>query len=246
MSTLRYPVVELRQYTLRPGQRDVLISLFDREFVESQEAAGMAIVGQFRDLDDPDRFVWIRGFTSMPARATALASFYGGPVWKQHAAAANATMIDSDNVLLLRPASARAGFPAPAAPRPAAGQPATATPPSCLLVTIYYRDRPFGPAFTSFFENEARPLLAGSGAAPLAWLQTEYAENTFPALPVRTGEHAFVWFARFSGPAQARAHEDRLAHSDLWQEKALPGLSQLVTGATERLRLTPTARSLLR
>ena len=103
MSPLRYPVVELRQYTLRPGQRDVLIGLFDREFVESQEAAGMAIVGQFRDLDDPDRFVWIRGFASMPARAAALAAFYGGPAWKANSAAANATMIDSDNVLLLRP-----------------------------------------------------------------------------------------------------------------------------------------------
>jgi hypothetical protein len=159
VSTLRYPVVELRQYTLRPGQRDVLIGLFDREFVESQEAAGMAIVGQFRDLDDPDRFVWIRGFASMPARATALASFYGGPVWKQHAAAANATMTDSDNVLLLRPATAQAGFPAPTAPRPPASHQATAAP-SCLLVTLYYRDRPFDPAFTTFFESEARPLLA--------------------------------------------------------------------------------------
>ena len=76
MSAVRYPVVELRQYTLRPGQRDVLIDLFDQEFVESQEAAGMTIVGQFRDLDDPDRFVWIRGFASMPSRARALASFY--------------------------------------------------------------------------------------------------------------------------------------------------------------------------
>ena len=37
------PVVELRQYTLHPGQRDVLIDLFDREFVESQEALGMKI-----------------------------------------------------------------------------------------------------------------------------------------------------------------------------------------------------------
>ena len=78
MNAVRSPVVELRQYTLRPGQRDVLIDLFDREFIESQEAEGMAIVGQFRDLDDPDRFVWIRGFPSMPARARALASFYGG------------------------------------------------------------------------------------------------------------------------------------------------------------------------
>src|SRR5262249_48599854 len=136
VSPLRYPVVELRQYTLRPGQRDVLIELFDREFVESQEAAGMAVVGQFRDLDDPDRFVWIRGFESMPSRAEALAAFYGGPVWRQHAAAANATMIDSDNVLLLRPATPGSGFPPPAAPRPPAYPPPPAAR-SCLLVTLY-------------------------------------------------------------------------------------------------------------
>src|SRR2546421_11181848 len=90
MHSVRYPVVELRQYTLRPGQREVLIDLFDRELVESQEAAGMAIVGQFRDLDDPDRFVWIRGFSSMPARARALASFYGGPPLEGHTAPAHA------------------------------------------------------------------------------------------------------------------------------------------------------------
>src|SRR6266478_8831760 len=55
-------IVELRQYTLHPGQRDVLIDLFDREFVESQEALGMKIIGQFRNLDNPNRFVWLRGF----------------------------------------------------------------------------------------------------------------------------------------------------------------------------------------
>ena len=61
-------MVELRQYTLHPSRRDDLIELFDREFVETQEATGMHIVGQFRDLDDPDRFVWIRGFTDMSSR----------------------------------------------------------------------------------------------------------------------------------------------------------------------------------
>src|SRR2546430_11933281 len=150
MNAVRYPVVELRQYTLPPGQRDVLIDLFDREFVESQEADGMAIVGQFRDLDDPDRFTWIRGFASMPSRARALASFYGGPAWKAHSAAANAPMIDSDNLLLLRPVAPRAGLPPPAAPppparpRPPAPAPAPAAP---RPRTPYPPAPPLRPAF---------------------------------------------------------------------------------------------------
>jgi hypothetical protein len=42
---------------LHPEQREVLIDLFDRELVESQEALGMKIIGQFRELDNPNRFV---------------------------------------------------------------------------------------------------------------------------------------------------------------------------------------------
>jgi quinol monooxygenase YgiN len=88
---------------LHPGRRDELIALFDREFVETQEAVGMTVLGQFRDLDDPDRFVWLRSFADMAARKEALTRFYGGPVWRAHRERANATMIDSDDVLLLRP-----------------------------------------------------------------------------------------------------------------------------------------------
>jgi hypothetical protein len=244
MSAVRYPVVELRQYTLRPGQRDVLIDLFDREFVESQEADGMAVVGQFRDLDAPDRFTWIRGFASMPARARALASFYGGPAWKAHSARANATMIDSDNVLLLRPVTARSGFPAPASARPPAGH-VTAVP-SRVLVTLYYRDRPFDQAFADFFDRQARPVLIGTGATPLACLQTEHAENTFPALPVRTGENVFAWLARFPDPARLDDHLRQIEHCADWRDRVLPALSALITGAPQQLRLAPTARSQLR
>jgi hypothetical protein len=64
--------------------RDTLIELFDREFVESQEALGMKIIGQFRDADNSNRFVWLRGFRDMPSRSEALKAFYGGPVWKAH------------------------------------------------------------------------------------------------------------------------------------------------------------------
>src|SRR5262249_42411830 len=70
------PVVELRQYTLVPGQRETLITLFEREFIETQEATGMIVIGQFRDLNKPDRFVWLRGFADMNSRAHQLEEFY--------------------------------------------------------------------------------------------------------------------------------------------------------------------------
>jgi hypothetical protein len=56
------PILELRMYTLHPGRRDELIRLFEREFIETQEAVGIQVIGQFYDLDDPNRFIWLRGF----------------------------------------------------------------------------------------------------------------------------------------------------------------------------------------
>jgi hypothetical protein len=81
---------------------------------------------------------------------------------------------------------------------------------------------------------------------PLARLQTEPAENTFPTLPVRTGENVFVWFARFPSAADLDRHRHQLARSDRWREQVSPSLSQLLTGPPQQLRLAPTARSLLR
>jgi len=243
MSTLRYPVVELRQYTLRPGQRDVLISLFDREFVESQEAAGMAIVGQFRDLDDPDRFVWIRGFASMPARATALASFYGGPVWKQHAAAANATMIDSDNVLLLRRVHPNSGFLLKNGKRPRRDSMAHD---GFVAVTIYPIHQPATPDFIHYFENTIHPELMEADVSVLAYFVTEDSPNTFPQLPVREGESVFVWFAGFEDQDAYENYLARLEESKLWNHEISKFLKKHVRGKPEILRLVPTPRSWLR
>lgn len=163
-------VVELRQYSLHPGQRETLIALFEREFISTQEAVGLQVLGSFRDLDAPDRFVWWRGFADMAARAAGLAAFYGGPAWQAHGQAANTTMRDSDDVLLLRPLS----------PWPAADGQRTdwhavvcplATPPDSALIDA----------------------LRGSGAS---WLETEPAANNFPRLPVRSGETVVVGLSR--------------------------------------------------
>ena len=202
------PIVELRQYTLKPGQRDTLIELFDREFVETQEATGLRVLGQFRDRDRPDRFVWLRGFRDMPARARALGAFYGGPVWKAHREAANATMIDSDNVLLLRPVGA--GFSLAGLTRDA-----TRAPRDYVATIYYFAERPT-PAVIAQFDRALPP-----GGVRFV---TEDSENTFPALPVRTGEYAFVVFGAGAAPAPA-------------------GFSY--AKPPETLTLSPTARSLL-
>lgn len=244
MTGIRYPIVELRQYTLRPGRRHDLIGLFERELIAPQEAAGMALLGQFRDVEDPDRFVWLRGFPDMRTRAEALGRFYQGPVWRKHRDEANATMIDSDNVLLLRPAGPRSGFPAPAAPRPPAGH--RSAPSSLVTATICHRDRPFDEAFADFFARQVAPALRRAGAAPLACLQTEEAENTYPALPVRTGANVFAWFSWFDGPAGLGAHRHALARCGDWQARIRPALLASLGGDPQHLTLAPTPRSLLR
>jgi hypothetical protein len=237
------PIVELRQYTLHPGMRDVLIDLFDREFIESQEALGMRIIGQFRDLDNPDRFVWLRGFRDMPARAQNLKSFYGGPVWKRHREAANATMIDSDNVLLLRPARPASGFSLKNSDRPPPGGNEIAG--GLVVATIYYFNGPVEAEFTDFFERELKPVLTHTGASVLAYFATENAANNFPALPVRERENVFVWFSRFRDQPQHDDHVVTLARSLRWRDDVSDELECRIRGSPEVLRLLPTARSQL-
>jgi hypothetical protein len=237
------PIVELRQYTLHPGKRDVLIELFDREFVESQEALGMKVIGQFRDLDNPNGFVWLRGFRDMPSRAQALKDFYGGPVWKAHREAANATMIDSDNVLLLHPATPTSGFSLGNRQRPRHGSNETRS--ELIAATIYYFDAPVDAAFVEFFEKTMKPAVIGSGAAVLAYFVTEYSENTFPTLPVREDENVFVWFARFNDPAAYERHIAALTQTPAWRDEISKELARRLKREPEILKLSPTTRSLL-
>lgn len=232
-------VVELRRYTLHPGRRDTLIDLFDRHFVEEQEAAGMRIIAQFRDLDRPDVFTWLRGFPDMPSRAAALGAFYGGPVWAAHRDAANATMVDSDDVRLLRPVSPGSGFVLGG--RAPAG--ATAIPSGLVVATVYTLAPSDAGGFAAFFEHTVAPRLVASGARPFAVFETEPSANDFPRLPVREGEHAFVWFARFADVAAYERHVAALERDRRWTGETRPALERRLASPAEILRLAPTARS---
>jgi hypothetical protein len=244
MSQLTYsPIIELRMYTLHAGKRDELIKLFEREFLETQEAVGIQVIGQFHDLDDPNRFIWLRGFHDMQARAESLHAFYDGPIWKAHRDAANATMIDSDNVLLLRLPHATCGFSFKNAHRPPAGS--RVKPSGFVTATIYYFDSPVDSDFIQYFENSIKPTLIEAGASILAYSVSEDSPNTFPRLPVREGENVFVWFAGFSEPDAYKKHLARLRESKLWNDEITMFLKKQLQVKPEVLRLTPTPRSWL-
>ena len=215
------PLVELRQYLLHPGRRDELIRLFDAEFVETQEAVGITVIGQFRDLDRPDHFVWIRAFPDPLSRTAALTAFYDGPVWAAHRDAANVTMIDSDDVLLLRPHSPAHAILVPEQRSPRDGQQTT-----IVIVVDQVRDDADVERFTTATIAELE-----TAAYTLGVYVTYPTENGFPRLPVRS-DHVAVWIG-----APSQGVEDwTVKHAHL----AIP------TPHRQILRLSPTRRSLIR
>ena len=179
----------------------------------------------------------------MASRARALQDFYGGPVWKAHRETANATMIDSDNVLLLHPASLISGFSLAACKRPGRG--AGETPKRLVLATIYYFDTPVPTDFVAFFEGTIKPEAIAAGATILAYFATEQSENTFPLLPVRENENVFVWFAGFSDSASCELYLGAIDRSPRWRKEIAAELDRRLKRTPEILKLSPTARSLL-
>lgn len=212
-------VLELRQYKIVPGRRDEMIDVFERWLVESQEALGMRLVGQFRDRDDPNRFTWIRDFADMEARERGLNAFYFGPVWQARRDEANPLLLDNDNVLLLKPLTPELAF--------ADADRRETEPASLVVATIFYLWKDPAEGFGQLFAERA----AAAGASTLGVYVPETSENTFPRLPVRQHEKVLVWFSR---------SEDRA-----WLETDLE-LTDAQERPAQVLRLDPTPRSRLR
>jgi hypothetical protein len=172
----------------------------------------------------------------MPARAEALGVFYGGPVWQVHRDAANATMLNSDNVLLLRPARADSGFAlgerSPLAP---------ASPPPLVVATLCSCAMPVDDTLIGWFQSTVAPLLVEAGAELLATLVTEPSPNTFPRLPVREGEHVLAWFTAFATLEAYLRHCAALERKPAWQ--AVVDALDARRVRIETLRLSPTPQS---
>jgi hypothetical protein len=216
-------VIELRRYTLHPDQREVLIELFEREFIEPQETLGMSVIGLFRDVDHPDTFTWLRGFADMDARRDALEAFYGGPVWARHRDAANATMIDSDDVLLLTSVSMPNVSAALEPARPVRG---------FEIVTFHVG----GDQRDTELAELAHRIGHIEGYRLEMYLRSLHAVDTFPALPVRADANVVV------AVLTTTTAYDAAPTPVAWEQigSCLTSLTK-----TEAIRLEPTAHSQL-
>ena len=209
-------VLELRQYTMVPDRRADFVDLFDRELVETQEAVGLEVVGQFTDLDRPDRYVWIRRFPDMEKRATSLDAFYSGPVWAEHSAAANLMMTECNDVLLLKPAAEGRDLAVSAADRPPTGGKGTESGPLAILVWNVAPDDA---------ANFAKAVARALPVARAVYL-TDPSPNTYPRLPVREDASVVVAILDGAPPADGAVVNGR--------------------APSQVLRLAPTPRSALR
>lgn len=164
---------ELRSYLAQPGQRDVLIGMFEDLFLDAYQAGGTRIVGTFRSLDHADRWVWLRAFPDAASRGARLRNFYDGQIWKRNADACNATIHDVDEAWLLHETAAGGFDTVCAAPR--GSQAARAV----YVVAIH-------------------PL--GGGAHPAATFVSDHGENSYPRQPVHS-QSVFAAVRRFESRA---------------------------------------------
>lgn len=148
-------------------------------------------------------------------------------------------MVDSDNVLLLKPARPQSGF-ALAGLRRDAGSKA-----QLYVATIYYLEPAAITPFLDWFELAMAPQMRAAHGAPIASFVTEFSPNTFPRLPVRDAS-VFVVFQRFADVAAHQAYLQRVHQLGDWREQAPAEVLRQFGRRPEVLRLEPTSRSLLR
>jgi len=93
-------IVEVRSYRIKPGKRDEFIRLFETRAVAAMRSYGMNVTGPFLDVENPNKFVFMRSFPSLEERDRMKEAFYGGELWKNELERLAMPLLDSYDVIL--------------------------------------------------------------------------------------------------------------------------------------------------
>ena len=98
-------IVEVRSYRIKPGHRAEFIKLFETRSIPALRSHGMEIMGPLLDLENPNKFVWLRSFPSLEERERMRNAFYEGEVWKNELEAIAMPLLESYDVILCETSS---------------------------------------------------------------------------------------------------------------------------------------------
>lgn len=93
-------IVEVRSYRIKPGHRDEFIKLFETRAIPALRSHGMKILGPMLDVENPNKFVWLRSFPSLEERDRMKNEFYEGELWKNELEALAMPLLESYDVIL--------------------------------------------------------------------------------------------------------------------------------------------------
>jgi hypothetical protein len=93
-------IVEVRSYRIKPGKRDEFIKLFESRAIPALRKYGIRVVGPMLDVENPNKFVFLRSFPSLEERDRMKDAFYGGDLWKNELEGLAMPLLDSYDVIL--------------------------------------------------------------------------------------------------------------------------------------------------
>lgn len=93
-------IVEVRSYRIKPGRRAEFVEMFETRAVPALRSHGMQVMGPLLDVENPNKFVWLRTFPSLKERDRMKDAFYGSDLWKNELEAIAMPMLDSYDVIV--------------------------------------------------------------------------------------------------------------------------------------------------
>ena len=93
-------IVEVRSYRIKPGRRAEFVEFFETRAVPALREHGMKVLGPLLDVENPNKFVWLRAFPSLEERDRMKEAFYEGELWKRELESIAMPMLDSYDVIL--------------------------------------------------------------------------------------------------------------------------------------------------
>ncbi len=219
--------VELRIYPVTNQER--FLDYFEEHYLESQEVLGMRIWGQFRDLESPHRFVWLRGYRTMEERLSGLRHFYTSPLWVETGPEAVSMLTErASHIHFLEPVEAGDGFAAHWS-RPVLASEAPDKESRGVLAAYVFSADDGLPELVRTIRSTTLTRLSEHGGVPVGLFRSSDEANNFPILPFIEDERVLVLFVSFASRADSAAAGDLVGD--------LPLLEAFVLSPGERSRL---------